>query len=106
MILVFGGTTEGRIAVETLDEGAGHYFYSTRSDLQMVECTHGEHINGAMTQSDMVDFCRSNAIRLIIDAAHPFASSLHSTIDRVSRKLGILPLTTKTLCGATVLRRR
>ncbi len=89
MILVFGGTTEGRIAVETLDEGAGHYFYSTRSDLQMVECTHGEHINGAMTQSDMVDFCRSNAIRLIIDAAHPFASSLHSTIDRVSRKLGI-----------------
>lgn len=71
MILVFGGTTEGRIAVETLDEGAGHYFYSTRSDLQMVECTHGEHINGAMTQSDMVDFCRSNAIRLILDAAHP-----------------------------------
>ena len=89
MILVFGGTTEGRIAVETLDEGTGHYFYSTRGDLQKIECAHGKHINGAMTQSDMADFCRSKAIRLIIDAAHPFASSLHSTVDKVSRELCI-----------------
>ncbi|MDE6522643.1 MAG: cobalt-precorrin-5B (C(1))-methyltransferase CbiD [Muribaculaceae bacterium] len=89
MILVFGGTTEGRITVETLDDGAGQYFYSTRGDLQKIECAHGEHINGAMTHSDMVDFCRSKAIRLIIDAAHPFASSLHSTVDKVSRELGI-----------------
>ncbi|MDE6379876.1 MAG: cobalt-precorrin-5B (C(1))-methyltransferase CbiD [Muribaculaceae bacterium] len=89
MILVFGGTTEGRMAVETLDEGVGHYFYSTRGDLQKIECAHGEHVHGAMTQSDMVDFCRSNSIRLVIDAAHPFASSLHSTIHRVSRELGI-----------------
>ena len=29
MILVFGGTTEGLIAVSTLDEGEGGYFYST-----------------------------------------------------------------------------
>lgn len=89
MILVFGGTTEGRIAVETLDEGTGYYFYSTRGDLQKIECAHGKHINGAMTQSDMADFCRSKAIRLIIDAAHPFASSLHFTVDKVSRELCI-----------------
>lgn len=89
MILIFGGTTEGRIAVETLDEGTGHYFYSTRGDLQKIECAHGKHINGAMTEWDMVDFCRSKAIRLIIDAAHPFASSLHSTVDKVSRELSI-----------------
>ena len=43
MILVFGGTTEGRIAVETLDEGSGKYFYSTRGNLQNIECAHGEH---------------------------------------------------------------
>lgn len=89
MILVFGGTTEGRIAVETLDEGTGHYVYSTRGDLQKIECAHGDHIHGAMKESDMIDFCRSNAIRLIIDAAHPFASSLHSTVDKVSQELGI-----------------
>lgn len=89
MILVFGGTTEGRIAVETLDEGTGHYVYSTRGDLQKIECAHGDHIHGAMKESEMIDFCRSNAIRLIIDAAHPFASSLHSTVDKVSQELGI-----------------
>ena len=89
MILVFGGTTEGRISVKTLDEGVGHYFYSTRGDLQKIECAHGQHIHGAMTHSDMVGFCSANAIRLIIDAAHPFASSLHSTVGKVSRELGI-----------------
>ncbi|MDE6548858.1 MAG: cobalt-precorrin-5B (C(1))-methyltransferase CbiD [Muribaculaceae bacterium] len=89
MILVFGGTTEGRIAVETLDEGAGHYFYSTRGDLQKIECAHGEHIHGAMKGSDMIDFCRFNDIRLIIDAAHPFASSLHLTVGKVSSEMGI-----------------
>ncbi len=89
MILVFGGTTEGRIVVETLDEGTGKYFYSTRGDYQNIECAHGEHIHGVMTESVMVDFCQSNAIRLIIDAAHPFAYSLHSTIDKVSHQLSI-----------------
>ena len=59
MILVFGGTTEGRIAVETLDEGSGKYFYSTRGNLQNIECTHGEHIHGAMTEPDMANFCSS-----------------------------------------------
>ena len=89
MILVFGGTTEGRIAVKTLDEGVGHYFYSTRGDFQSIECAHGEHIHGAMRHSDMIAFCRANTILLIVDAGHPFASSLHFTVDKVSRELGI-----------------
>ena len=89
MILVFGGTTEGRIAVKTLDEGVEHYFYSTRGDLQKIDCTHGEHIIGDMTYSDIADFCRANYIRLIIDAAHPFASTLHSNVDMASRELDI-----------------
>ena len=29
MILVFGGTTEGRKAVEVLEEGGSPYYYST-----------------------------------------------------------------------------
>ena len=89
MILVFGGTTEGRTVVETLDEGAGKYFYSTRGEHQKLECGHGVHIHGAMTEFDMLQFCRANAIRLIIDAAHPFASSLHSTVDKVGHELSI-----------------
>lgn len=89
MILVFGGTTEGRIAVKTLDEGEGRYFYSTRSPLQEIECAHGEHICGEMTGPMMMDFCHNNSIKLIVDAAHPFAQHLHSTVADVSAELDI-----------------
>ena len=34
MILVFGGTTEGRKAVEVLEEAGTTYFYSTKTGEQ------------------------------------------------------------------------
>ena len=37
MILVFGGTTEGRLAIKTLDEGEGKYLYSTLGTSQKVD---------------------------------------------------------------------
>ncbi len=89
MILVFGGTTEGRVAINTLDEGDGKYIYSTFGDSQQVECGHGTHISGAMTADDMLDVCRNNDVKLIVDAAHPFAINLHNTIGSVAAKLGI-----------------
>lgn len=89
MILVFGGTTEGRIAVKTLDEGEGRYYYSTRSPLQEIDCAHGEHLCGEMTKESMNRFCRDNAIKLIVDAAHPFAENLHSTIGNIAAELAI-----------------
>ncbi len=89
MILVFGGTTEGRIAVKALDEGEGGYYYSTRSPLQEVDCAHGEHISGEMTEDMMIDLCRNKSIKLIVDAAHPFAEHLHSTIAKVASILTI-----------------
>ena len=36
MLLVFGGTTEGRKAVEVLEEGTGTYYYSTKTGEQDV----------------------------------------------------------------------
>lgn len=89
MILVFGGTTEGRIAVKTLDEGDGGYVYSTRSPLQDVECAHGRHISGVMDETEMIDFCRENSVKIIVDAAHPFAQHLHSTISKVADRLSV-----------------
>ena len=89
MILVFGGTTEGRIAVKTLDEGEGRYVYSTRSSLQDVDCAHGKHICGVMAEPKMIDFCRDNSVRIIVDAAHPFAQHLHATISKVADFLSI-----------------
>lgn len=89
MILVFGGTTEGRLAIRTLDEGDGRYIYSTLGTSQKVECAHGIHISGAMAENDMLQVCRENSIKLIIDAAHPFAINLHNTIGMVAKLLHI-----------------
>ena len=89
MILVFGGTTEGRKAVEVLEEGGSPYFYSTKTGEQDITLHHGQRIDGALDAEAMTAFCREHHIRLIVDAAHPFASQLHRTIAQVSEALVI-----------------
>lgn len=80
MILVFGGTTEGRRTTEVLEKAGATYYYSTKTGEQDVSLHHGEHINGAMDAEAMKAFVDKHGIRLIVDAAHPFASHLHQTV--------------------------
>lgn len=89
MILILGGTTEGRVAVQVADEAAATYYYSTKGTLQSIECAHGIRLTGAMNAEEMECFCRDHAIKLLIDAAHPFAQVLHQTIEKVSKCLQI-----------------
>lgn len=89
MILILGGTTEGRVAVRVADEVAATYYYSTKGILQSIECAHGIRLTGAMNAEEMECFCRDHAIKLLIDAAHPFAQVLHQTIEKVSKCLQI-----------------
>ena len=87
MILIFGGTTEGRKAAEVLEESGSPFFYSTKTGEQDVTLHHGQRVDGAMDGEAMRAFCREPAIRLIVDAAHPFASQLHQTIADVAAEL-------------------
>ena len=87
MILILGGTTEGRAAVRVADEANQPYFYSTKGTLQEVVCAHGTRLTGAMDVAAMRQFCVDNGIRLLIDAAHPFASALHQTIAETATHL-------------------
>ena len=80
MILVFGGTTEGRKAAEVLEEAGSPFFYSTKTGEQELSLHNGERIDGAMDAEAMKAFVAEHDIRLIVDAAHPFASRLHQTI--------------------------
>ena len=89
MILVFGGTTEGRQAVEMLEEAGNAYYYSTKTGEQYIAMHHGQRVDGAMNVAAMQKFCLSHDIRLIVDAAHPFASQLHYTITQVAESLHI-----------------
>ena len=89
MILVFGGTTEGRRAAEVLEEAGSPFFYSTKMGEQDLLLQHGTRIDGAMDAEAMKTFVSQHDIRLIVDAAHPFASTLHQTIAQVSESLNI-----------------
>lgn len=89
MILVFGGTTEGRAAVQTLEEAGQLFYYSTKGEEQKVALHHGIRLTGAMDVDGMAQFCRDKEIRLLVDAAHPFAELLHQTIWQTSQVLRI-----------------
>ena len=99
MILVFGGTTEGRKAVEVLEEADNTYYYSTKTGEQDITLHHGRRIDGALDAEAMLTFSREHDIQLIVDAAHPFASQLHQTIaiddyDQIPRDIHSLLATT------------
>lgn len=89
MLLLFGGTTEGRKAAEVLEEAGSPYFYSTKTGEQDIALHHGTVISGAMDGEAMLAFCREHGIRLVVDAAHPFATQLHETIARVCSDLQV-----------------
>ena len=88
-LLVFGGTTEGRLAVDVCEQAGKPFYYSTKGSLQKVDMHNGLHITGAMSADDIVAFCKEHEIGCIVDAAHPFAENLHKTIDEARKVLGI-----------------
>lgn len=89
MILVFGGTTEGRVAAKVLEESGATYYYSTRSNTQEIHFVHGVHVYGSMEVPEMITFCHKHGIRLIVDAAHPFAVNLHRNIISLAGHVGV-----------------
>lgn len=88
-ILVCGGTTEGRLALQTLDQGAGRVIYSTRSPGQEVAGSAVVRRSGALDLDAMIALCRDGHVGLIVDAAHPFAGRLHATVVQAAAALGI-----------------
>uniref|UniRef100_A0AB33J1N9 Cobalt-precorrin-5B C(1)-methyltransferase n=1 Tax=Prevotella sp. GTC17259 TaxID=3236795 RepID=A0AB33J1N9_9BACT len=88
-ILVYGGTTEGRIAVQVLEEAGKNFYYSTRTASQEVTLHHGVRVVGIMTHEQKIAFCHEHDIRLVIDATHPFAEHIHESVARLVDELDI-----------------
>ncbi len=80
MILIFGGTTEGRIAAKVCEMAAKGYLYATKGEDQKLVASYSEQIYGAMDQADIESLINSKSVELIIDAAHPYAETLHTNI--------------------------
>ena len=89
MILVFGGTTEGRKAIEALEEAGNTFYYSTKTGEQDVVLHHGIRVDGAMDVEAMKKFCQEHDIQLMVDAGHPFAEVLHQAVAEVAESMDI-----------------
>ena len=90
MILVLGGTTEGRIAVQTLEEAGKPFYYSTKGNEQEVPLHNGIRLQGGMDKDSLESFCRKENISLLIDAAHPFAEQHKQTESAMDGKQPLL----------------
>ncbi len=87
MILILGGTTEGRAAAAVLEEAGQPFFYATRGCEQQVDLHHGMRLSGGMDKAEISLFCRQHDIRLLLDAAHPFAQGVHENVAQVATQL-------------------
>jgi cobalt-precorrin-5B (C1)-methyltransferase/precorrin-6A/cobalt-precorrin-6A reductase len=88
MILIFGGTTEGKQVAKILDELEYPYYYSTKTKVDYEG--KGTPIHGVMTLSLLETFCQKHGITHIINASHPFAVQLHQMISDISITLPLI----------------
>lgn len=89
MVLVFGGTTEGRKVANVLESMGVEYIYSTKTQIDFNETFLCTYRFGAFAKDQLVDFCKQNNIKIIIHASHPFAALLHETIYEAALTLSI-----------------
>ncbi|RVU89950.1 precorrin-6A reductase [Flavobacterium columnare] len=90
MLLVFGGTTEGKKVTKLLEKEALVYYYSTKTEIEFDKNNQfGIYRFGVFTPNELIQFCQKNNIQTIIDASHPFAELLHECIEEAHRILSI-----------------
>jgi len=86
MILVFGGTTEGKKVIQLLEKLELPYLYSTKTEISVALKSYGTYRFGALSEDSLSQYVVENQIDCCIHASHPFATILHTTIARVFEK--------------------
>jgi len=89
MLLVFGGTTEGKRCATALSGAGEAFIYSTKTPVVMNPLPGMSPRTGPLTPEALMEFCRSESIRGIVHASHPFAEQLHSTISSTAEVLDL-----------------
>ncbi|WP_218599259.1 precorrin-6A/cobalt-precorrin-6A reductase [Polaribacter sp. NJDZ03] len=89
MILVFGGTTEGKKTAALLESMAMPFVYSTKTNISFDITKIARYRYGALDEKELESYLLENNIQTIINASHPFAEILHKTIAKVAEKLQI-----------------
>lgn len=89
VILLFGGTTEGRKAAALLDRLAMPFIYSTKTRVETFTTTCGEFRHGPLNEASLSELVALRNLRIVIDAAHPFAARLHASVFEVCQRLAV-----------------
>ena len=89
MILVFGGTTEGKRVMQVLEGMRVPYVYSTKTKIEVADSEYMTYRYGVLDKESLYVYAKQKGVRLIIDAAHPFAIVLHDTLVEVSKQLNV-----------------
>lgn len=82
-VLIFAGTTEGRILAEYASEHAIPCFVSVATQYGKSLIDHLKNVTvltGRMDAGEMKNFIETHGIGLVIDATHPFASEVTKNI--------------------------
>ncbi|WP_298545246.1 precorrin-6A/cobalt-precorrin-6A reductase [uncultured Aquimarina sp.] len=89
MILVFGGTTEGKKTATLLESMALPFVYSTKTNIPFKTTKIASYRYGALDEQQLEKYIIKNDIEMIVNASHPFAELLHDTIAKVAECLQI-----------------
>lgn len=75
------------MAAQLLDIQQMEFYYSTKLGSQ--QNVPGRQVSGAMDADQIVEFCIAHGIRLLVDAAHPYAVQLHYNISSAAIQLNL-----------------
>lgn len=93
-ILIFGGTTEGRVLSEKLSKlnNEDSIIVSVASDYgeEMLRGIEGVSVHvGRLDKEQMAAFFRNNRIEVVVDATHPFATEVTENIKDACSETGV-----------------
>ncbi len=91
-ILVFGGTTEGRLIAEYLEakKQKAYICVATEYGREVLRKTvYCKVLVGRKTPEEMAELIQKHQIGLILDATHPYAMEVSKNIKQVAKKYGI-----------------
>lgn len=90
-VLIFGGTTEGRILAEYCSENRIPAYVSVVSEYGrelLKEDLYVRPLTGPMDAGQMRAFIADEAIELVVDATHPYARNATENIKSACRDTG------------------
>jgi len=95
MILLLGGTSETAPLAEALADAGYEVLVSTATDVPLFvgDRPRISHRSGRLTEVEMTALVQERAVRAIVDATHPYATSVRATAERVAEQAKVPYLT-------------